>query len=62
MAEPGESEAAGPSGTRKHYIHRKERNFISNVKQGCVKECEEGKLLYTLTAPIKKGFFVYRRA
>jgi hypothetical protein len=27
MAEPGESEAEGPSGTRKHYIHRKEQKI-----------------------------------
>jgi hypothetical protein len=53
MAEPAESE----SGTRKHFIHSKERNFISNVIQGCVKECEEGKLLYPVTAPIKRASF-----
>jgi hypothetical protein len=57
MAKPGESEAAGPSGTRKHYIHSKERNVISNVIQGCVKECEEGKLLHPITAPIKRASF-----
>jgi hypothetical protein len=53
MAEPGESEAAGPSGTRKHYIHSKERN----VTQGCVKECSEGKLLYPITTPVKRAYF-----
>jgi hypothetical protein len=55
MAEPGEPEAAGPS--RKHCIHSKERNVINNVIQGCVKECEEGKLLYPITAPIKRAPF-----
>jgi hypothetical protein len=57
MSEPGESETAGPSGTRKHHIHSKERNMKSKVIQGCVKECEEGKLLYPITAPIKRAFF-----
>jgi hypothetical protein len=57
MAEPGESEAAGTSGTRKNYIHSKERNAISNVIQGCVKQCEEDKVLYPITATIKKASF-----
>jgi hypothetical protein len=57
MAEPEESQAAGPSWTRKHYIHSKERNVISNVTQGCVKECEEDKLLYPITATIKRASF-----
>jgi hypothetical protein len=57
MAEPGELEATGPSGTRKYYIRSKERNITSNVIQGCVKECEEGKLLYPITAPIKRASF-----
>jgi hypothetical protein len=53
MTELGESEP----GTRKHYIHSKEQNVISNIIQGCVKECEEGKLLYPITAPIKRASF-----
>jgi hypothetical protein len=57
VAEPGESEAAGPSRTRKNYIHSKERNVISNAIQGCVKACEEGKLLYPITAPLKRASF-----
>jgi hypothetical protein len=43
MAEPGESEAVGPSGTRKHYIHNKLRNIISNIIQVCVKVCGESE-------------------
>jgi hypothetical protein len=57
VAEPGEYEAVGPSGTRKHYIHSKERNVTSNVIQGCVKEREEGKLLYPISAPVKRAYF-----
>jgi hypothetical protein len=55
MAKPGEPEAAEPS--RKHYIYSEERNVISNVIQGCVKECEEDKLLYPIIAPIRRASF-----
>jgi hypothetical protein len=53
MAEPGES----ASGTRKHYILSKERNIISNVIQGFVKECEEGRLLHPITTPVERAYF-----
>jgi hypothetical protein len=53
MAEPGESEDAGPSWARKHSYHIKKRNVI----QRCVKECEVGKLLYPITSPIKRASF-----
>jgi hypothetical protein len=51
----GESEAAGPSGIRKHCIYNKEQNVINDFIQRYLEECEEGKLLHPVTAPIKRA-------